>query len=52
MPWWFKPAALTQLGSPKPYSQIEAAINRDAVIVLLATLAALAATILKFLGVI
>jgi len=51
MPWWFKPAALTQLGSTTPYSQIEAAINRDALIVLLATLVLVAAAALKLSGV-
>ena len=49
MPFWFKPAALTQLGSTKPYSEIEQNINRDAIIVLFLGLAAAAAVVLKLL---
>lgn len=52
MPMWFKPAALSQLGSPMPYAQIERCVNRDAAIVLLLVLAAVTFIALKALHVI
>lgn len=47
MPFYFKPAALSQLGSAMPYSKIESNINRDAAISLVAFLIGIAAVILK-----
>ena len=49
MPFWFKPAALTQLGSPMPYSEIERRINRDALGALMAVVVAVLAITLKVL---